>query len=141
MNTNVNTINNVNLQPVETPQAKKDNDVFSILLAIRYFLPILASVGGLMWAFIPSGSFFYSFGVALMCIGYITALTVCPLKMLAFPFKCIPAGFTICRGFIPYYGIADLVAGLLGTTLGFCFGFLVTLTCPAFFTIKKFLED
>lgn len=138
---NTNTITNEAVITAPAAETEERTDVLTVLLAARYFLPILASVGGLMWAFIPSGSFFYSFGVALMCIGYITAFTVCPLKLLAFPFKCIPAGFTICRGFVPYYGIGDLIAALIGTMLGFCFGLFTTLLCPAFFTIKKFLED
>ncbi len=140
MNTNVNVINTT-IDTESAAQVKARPDILSILAIARYFLPILASVGGLLWAFIPGDSFFYSFGVMLMCIGFVSAFTVCPLKLLAFPFICLVGGFKICRGFIPYYGIGDLIAGLVGTCLGFGFGLIVIMTCPAFFTIKKFLEQ
>ncbi len=131
----------INNETVNTVETEKKANAWEIIKTVRYFLPVLSSIGAAMWAFIPSGSPFYSFGVMLMLVGYIAAMTVCPLKLLAFPFKCIPAGFKIFRGFIPFYGVADLVAALFGTVTGFVVGLFITLMAPAYFTIKKYIEN
>ncbi len=108
---------------------------------IRAFLPLLASIGWFIGFTIGHIKFFEIFSLALVGIGLVSALSVCPAKILLFPFKCIPFGFSTCRKLIPYYGVADLCAAIFGTCLGFFFGILVSFGCPAFFTIKKYLEE
>ena len=124
-----------------TTENERDSlDVVDKLLCIRYFLPLLSSLGALL-GFCIGGDFFSAIGLVMIAVGTLSALTVCPLKLLAFPFKCVGVGFTFCRGFIPFYGVADLVAAIVGTTCGFMFGLVVVLFAPAIFTIKKFCDE
>ncbi|MBQ2295672.1 MAG: hypothetical protein II257_00810, partial [Clostridia bacterium] len=70
-----------------------------------------------------------------------SALTVSPIKMLKFVLKSIATGFKIVRGFIPYYGVADLVAAVIGVGLGFVFSVGILAFFPAIFTITKFFNE
>lgn len=118
-------------------EIKAKRNVWEILNTVRYFTPLISSVGAIIWIASKSTTL-GGFGILLMLIGFTVALTVCPLKLLTFPFKCIPAGFKLFRGFIPFYGVADLVAALVGTVTGFVVGLFLTLMVPAYFTIKKY---
>ena len=133
----------------KTPSAKdrviEDGKLtfWEILYVARYFLPILTTIG---WAigvgFMPDdGTFLMVFSLLLVGTGLLSAITVCPLKLLALPFKLAGRGFIICRSFIPFYGIADLVAAIFGTMFGFMFGVIAALCLPAVFTISKFIKE
>lgn len=126
MNTNVNMNANTN------------TNTFKMISA---FLPLLASLGWFIGFTIGHIKFFEIFALALIGVGLVSAVLVCPARILLFPFKCIPFGFSICRKFIPYYGVADLCAAIFGTCLGFMFGLLVSFGCPAYFTISKYLAE
>ena len=127
----------VNTTPVEAETEKMS--VLDIVLAARYFAPLASGLGFLLGFSFGSNPIVEVVSLILIAIGLLAAVTVCPLKLLAFPIKCAGKGFTICRGFIPFYGVADLVAAVVGVSLGFLFGACVVLFAPAFFTIKKFL--
>ena len=114
-----------------------------ILYVARYFLPILTTIG---WAiglgFEPAdGTFLMVFSLILVGIGLLSAITVCPLKLLALPFKWAIKGFFILRSFIPVYGVADLCAAIFGTAGGFVLGVFVIFGLPAIFTITKFFKE
>lgn len=111
-----------------------------ILYVARYFLPILTTIGlAIGLGFKPDdGTFLMIFSVALMIIGLLSAITVCPIKLITFPFKFALKGFQFCRSLIPVYGVADLCAAILGTSAGFTIGFFIAVGAPAVFTIKKF---
>ena len=115
--------------------------VWDILRTIRYFAPLTASLGFLLGFTLGNIKIIEIFSLVLIAIGLIAAFTVCPLKLISFPIKCAAKGFTICRGFIPFYGVADLVAATVGVALGVMFGLAVIAFAPAFFTIKKFLTQ
>ena len=134
---------------IKTPSAKdrvmEDGKLtfWEILYVARYFLPILATIG---WAiglgFMPDdGTFLMVFSLVLVGIGLISAITVCPLKLLVLPFKWAIKGFFILRSFIPVYGVADLCAAIFGTAGGFVLGIFVIFGLPAVFTIKKFFNE
>lgn len=134
---------------VKTPSAKdkvmEDGKLtfWEILYVARYFLPILATIG---WAiglgFMPDdGTFLMVFSLILVGIGLLSAITVCPLKLLALPFKWAIKGFFILRSFIPVYGVADLCAAIFGTAGGFVLGVFVIFGLPAIFTITKFFKE
>jgi hypothetical protein len=125
--------------PANTPKAVDANVVLEKILAARYFVPIASTVGFLFC--LIGLDVFTIIGALLIFIGLATALTVCPLKLVGFPIKCAAVGFKICRGFIPVYGVADLVAAIVGTTLGVMFGLFVSACFPAFFTIRKYLAS
>ena len=133
----------------KTPSAKdrvmEDGKLtfWEILYVARYFLPILATIG---WAiglgFMPDdGTFLMVFSLILVGIGLLSAITVCPLKLLALPFKWAIKGFFILRSFIPVYGVADLCAAIFGTAGGFVLGVFVIFGLPAIFTITKFFKE
>lgn len=116
---------------------------WEILYVARYFLPLLATIG---WAigliFTPDdGTFLMILSLALSGIGFISAITVCPLKLLALPFKWAGRGFVICRSLIPVYGLADIIAAVFGVVIGALLGACVTFGLPAIFTIKKFFTE
>ena len=116
---------------------------WEILYVARYFLPILTTIG---WAiglgFEPAdGTFLMVFSLILVGIGLLSAITVCPLKLLALPFKWAIKGFFILRSFIPVYGVADLCAAIFGTAGGFVLGVFVIFGLPAIFTITKFFKE
>ena len=133
----------------KTPSAKdrvmEDGKLtfWEILYVARYFLPILTPIG---WAiglgFEPAdGTFLMVFSLILVGIGLISAITVCPLKLLSLPFKWAGRGFVILRSFIPVYGVADLCAAIFGTAGGFVLGVFVIFGLPAIFTITKFFKE
>lgn len=137
----------INNQEIVNNEAAVNNEsvgtlekIVGVVKTVRYFAPIISTVGAVLFM-LSKSSTIGGFGVLLMLIGFGIALTVCPLKLLAFPFKCIPAGFKIFRSFIPFYGVADLVAALVGTITGFAVGLFLTLMVPAYFTIKKYLAN
>ena len=113
-----------------------------IILAARYFFPILTTpCWFLAGVFMDRSQFLMGFCLALAGIGVLFALTVAAKNMLKFPFSCIAAGFSFCRGFIPVYGLADVMAAIFGVALGGMFGLAAILIVPAAFSIKKFFED
>ena len=119
-------------------ETTNENTVLETILAARYFVPIASSVGALLLALSNGASIMAAIGIVLMFIGGIAAITVCPLKLLSLPFKGVVIGFTVCRGFIPFYGVADLCAAIFGTVFGFMGGLMVAACAPAIFTISKF---
>ncbi|MBQ8550975.1 MAG: hypothetical protein IJ426_06525 [Clostridia bacterium] len=123
----------------EAPKKADANAVLKKILAARYFVPIASTVGFLFC--LIGSNVFTLIGALLIFVGLVTALTVCPLKLVSFPIKCAAVGFKICRGFIPVYGVADLVAAIVGTTLGIMFGMVVSACFPAFFTLRKYLAS
>ena len=144
----VNSENIVETKP-ENKQSVKDKmmadgkmSVLEVILAVRYFLPLLSTIGltlGLI--FKPNaGSSLETFFLILAGVGWVSALTVSPIKMLKFVFKSIVVGFKTVRGFIPVYGLADLVAAFVGTCGGLFFAVVVLVFLPAVFTITKFFK-
>ncbi len=117
---------------------KEKASVLEALAITRYFLPILSTVGVLLCA---AGGIGILIGAAMMVIGMLSALTVCPLKLMGFPVKVGLVGFKVCRGFIPVYGVADLVAAIVGIFGGTIVGLGVVFCAPAIFTIKKYLSE
>ena len=117
--------------------------VLEIILAARYFLPLITTIGfAIALIFEPEGgSFLDKLVMVFAIIGWISALTVSPIKMLKFVLKSIATGFKIVRGFIPYYGVADLVAAVIGVGLGFIFSVGILAFFPAIFTITKFFNE
>lgn len=152
----MNTLNNaINYETVmETTAAAntfaKDNvmsgekpTVWEFILTARYFLPILTTVGFAISKLcdIEAKSFLDYFSMVLAYIGWVSALTVSPLKMLSFVWKSVKTGFTVVRGFIPFYGIADLAAAVIGVGLGLTFALVILAFFPAVFTITKFYRE
>ena len=135
--------------PTYTPSAKDritadgKLTVWEFILVARYFLPILTTVGFLLsLAFEPSaGSLLDNVTMVLAVIGWISALTVSPIKILKFIFKSVAVGFKFVRGFIPFYGVADLAAGVVGVGGGLTFSLAVLAFFPAVFTITKFFNE
>ncbi len=113
-------------------------EIFDI---VRSFAPILTTIGWILGFTVGHIAAFEIISLILIAVGTISALLCCPLRLLAFPFKCIAIGFTFCRGLIPVYGVADLCAAIFGTIGGFTVGLAVSLGCPAIFTIKKYFEE
>lgn len=116
--------------------------VWKFILIARYFLPLLTTIGFVLGLVLKpnSGDFLDYFTMVLAYIGWISALTVAPLKMLKFIWTCIKFWFTLIRGFIPVYGVADLIAAFVGTAIGLSLGVVVVVFVPAVFTIFKFFE-
>lgn len=115
-----------------------------IVYISRYFLPIITTIGWMIALIFNAieGTFLMNFSLVLVGIGLVSALTVCPLKLLMLPLKYAGRGFAICRSFIPVYGVADLFAAVFGASGGFIIGAFIVLGLPAVFTIKKFfIED
>ncbi len=122
----------------EVITVKEKASVLEALAISRYFLPLLSSVGA---ALCFMGGIGIIIGAAMMLIGMISALTVCPLKLMGFPVKVGLVGFRFCRGFIPVYGVADLCAAIIGIFGGIMVGFGVVFCAPAIFTVKKYLNE
>ncbi len=140
MNTAVITNNEITTADLiaENNMQAKAYGFMDTLASIRHFLPLLSIAGaGLMAIGVEVLAII---GIIFALVGFISAMTVCPLKLMAFPVKCIVKGFKICRGFIPVYGVADFTAAVMGTILGFCFGMAVIIFLPAIFTIKKYYQ-
>ncbi len=151
---NETTINNVQVENSEntttkTPSAKdrvmEDGKLtfWEIFYVARYFLPILTTIGWILVYIFQKVDSEILAGIILsiMGIGFISALTVSPIKLIMFIFKSIIRGFQICRSFIPVYGLADLFAATIGAGLGFMFGVIVVFGVPAVFTISKFFNE
>jgi len=136
--TNTAVLNNQTVVETEAIEVKEKMRAAEKLTAVRHFLP-LASIVGLA-PIITEVLFLANIGMFLIAIGTACALTICPLKLLAFPFKCIAVGFSFCRSLIPVYGVADLTAAIFGTVFGFIFGMAVIILAPAFFTIRKYFD-
>jgi len=142
-------VNSEENNTAKTPSAKdrvmEDGKLtfWEILYVARYFLPILTTIGwAIGFGFMPDdGTFLMVFSLILVGIGLLSAITVCPLKLLVLPFKWAGRGFVILRSFIPVYGVADLCAAIFGTAGGFVLGVLVVFGLPAVFTIKKFFNE
>ncbi len=115
---------------------------WEILYVARYFLPVLTTIGwALVFLFPDAPDAVCNIFLILMAIGFVSALTVSPLKLVKFIFKSAVKGFHILRGFIPFYGVADLTAAIVGTTFGFVFGLVIVFGLPAVFTIAKFFNE
>lgn len=136
MNTNTNT--QIQNPVVETPAANDKLSALDIIFISRYFIPAISTVGVILAVALSHVNAVLLLALIMVAIGAATALTVCPIKLLTFPLKCIAAGFKFCRGFIPVYGVADLCAAIFGTVIGAFFGLAVIFGLPAVFTIKKF---
>ena len=114
------------------------------LYVARYFLPILTTIGWILVFLFSESSLPDFIGyiiLGVMAIGFISALTVSPIKFIKFIFSSTIRGFHIVRGLIPFYGLADLIAAIFGTMLGFAFGVIVVFGLPAVFTITKFFKE
>lgn len=126
----------------EQPKPKEKLTPWGIVLKIRYFFPMISTIGWLVAGMnLDKNQFLVNFGIVLAIVGIIVALTAAPLRMLKFPFLCIAGCFTICRAFIPVYGVADVMAAVLGVALGLVFGVGAIVVFPAVFTIQKFFEE
>lgn len=134
----------------KTPSAKdrvmEDGKLtfLEFLYVARYFLPVLTTIGWIL-VFLFSESSLPDFVgyiiLGVIAIGFISALTVSPIKFIKFIFSSTIRGFHIVRGLIPFYGLADLIAAIFGTVLGFAFGVIVVFGLPAVFTITKFFNE
>ena len=124
-----------------TPEIVTERGTVEKLLAARYFIPAISTVGAIL-CFIAGGEGALALiGMVLIALGVLVALTVCPLKLLGFPLLAAGKGFKICRGFVPFYGIGDVIAALIGVTFGFMFGAAVVFCCPVIFTLIKRSEN
>ncbi len=115
-----------------------------VLYVARYFLPVLTTIGWLLVFLLQESSvpdFVAYILLGIIVIGFISALTVSPIKFIKFIFTSTIKGFHIVRGFIPFYGLADLFAAIFGVGLGFMFGVTVVFGIPAVFTITKFFKE
>ena len=117
--------------------------VWEIILIARYFLPIITTVGlVLSLIFEPTkGDFLDTLTMVFAYIGWISALTVSPIKILKFIWSSITICFKTLRGFIPFYGVADLAAGVVGFAVGLSFSLAVLAFIPAVFTIPKYFKN
>lgn len=129
-------MNNVMMNNTETKMIERKN--MSGIKKARYFLPLLSTAGWLVKLFGYGIGAFDIIGNIMIIIGVLSALTVCFKEMFTITFVCIAACFKFCRGFIPYYGIADLVAGLVGLMFGGVAGLVVVVGMPAILTIRKY---
>lgn len=134
----------------KTPSAKdrvmEDGKLtfLEVLYVARYFLPVLTTIGWLLVFLLQESSvpdFVAYILLGIIVIGFISALTVSPIKFIKFIFTSTIKGFHIVRGFIPFYGLADLFAAIFGVGLGFMFGVTVVFGIPAVFTITKFFKE
>lgn len=131
------------LSPKEKYMADGKMSVWEIILTVRYFLPLLTTIGlVLSMIFQPkAGDFIDTLSMIFAYIGWIAVITVSPIKILKFIWSSVVSCFQIARGFIPIYGIADLVAGVLGFAIGVTFSFAVLAFIPAVFSIPKFFKN
>lgn len=129
------------LKTEETIAENKPMTVLDYILLSRYFLPILTTVGWVIGFTISQIKFFEILAYILIAVGIISALTVSPIKFLKFIFTSIAKCFTVIRGFIPVYGVADICAGIFGFGIGLAFGLIVVFGVPAVFTISKFFSE
>ena len=120
-----------------TPDIATECSSLEKIIAARYFIPAISTVGAILCFAAGGEGALALIGLVLMALGVIVALTVCPLKLLGFPLLAAGKGFKFCRGFVPFYGIGDVIAALIGVTFGFMFGVAVVLCCPVIFTLIK----
>lgn len=138
--------NNIAKTPSAKDRVMADGKLtfLEFLYVARYFLPILTTIGWILVFLFSESSLPDFFGyiiLGVMAIGFISALTVSPIKFIKFIFSSTIRGFHIVRGLIPFYGLADLIAAIFGTMLGFAFGVIVVFGLPAVFTITKFFNE
>ena len=133
----------VEIAPKDKYMADGKMSVVEIILTIRYFLPLITTIGfGLSLIFEPkAGDFLDTLTMIFAYIGWISAITVSPIKILKFIWGSIAVCFKVARGFIPVYGVADLVAGVVGLGVGLTFSLAVLAFIPAAFTIPKFFKN
>ncbi len=119
----------------ETTEKEKTDFLDKLLFVweIRHFVPLLTSVGLLGLMFSSAFSFFAYLFIGMIFLGWGMALTVCPLKLITFPFRCACA-------VAEYTWFWDAL-NFLGCGFGFAFGVLAILVAPAVFTIRKFMEE
>lgn len=115
--------------------------VLEFLYIARYFLPVLTTIGWIIGFTLGNMAFFEYLALILIGIGLLAAITVSPLRFLKFIFTSAINGFRLLRGFIPFYGVADLIAAVFGISFGFVFGLVVVFCVPAIFTIAKFFNE
>ncbi|MBP3435140.1 MAG: hypothetical protein J6K62_02285 [Clostridia bacterium] len=127
MSTNTISVNN-------TTAIKSGSDTVTL---IRHYLPAVATLGWIIGFTLGSIPFFETLGIILCAIGIVAALTICPLKMLKVPLLFAAKGFSVCRAFIPVYGVADLCAAIFGFTGGAILGLIAVCGFPVFFTLRK----
>lgn len=137
---------NTNKTPSAKDRVMEDGKLtfLEFLYVARYFLPILTTIGWILVFLFSESSLPDFIGyiiLGVMAIGFISALTVSPIKFIKFIFFSTIRGFHIVRGFIPFYGLADLIAAIFGVGLGFMFGVTVVFGIPAVFTITKFFKE
>ncbi len=134
----------------KTPSAKdrvmEDGKLtfLEFLYVARYFLPVLTTIGWILVFLLPESlvpDFVAYILLGIIVIGFISALTVSPIKLIKFIFTSTIKGFHIVRGLIPFYGLADLIAAIVGTGFGFSFGVFIVFGLPAVFTIAKFFNE
>ena len=131
------------LSPKDKYMADGKMSVWEILLTARYFLPLLTTIGFVLsLIFKPSaGDFLDTLTMVFAFIGWGSAILVSPIKILKFIWGSVVSCFTIARGFIPIYGLADLIAGVVGFGIGVTFSLAVLGFIPAAFTIPKFFKN
>lgn len=110
------------------------------LRTIRYYLPALSTIGWVFLLLLGSVEVFQVLGLLFITVGVLAAFTVCPIRLMKIPVTCSLALFKFLRGFIPFYGVADLVAGLIGMFVGSMVGLFVMSVAPVFLTVKKLRE-
>lgn len=131
------------LSPKDKYMADGKMSVWEIILTARYFLPLLTTIGfALSLIFQPkAGDFIDTLTMVFAYIGWASAILVSPIKILKFIWGSVVTCFKVARGFIPIYGVADLVAGVLGFAIGVTFSLAVLAFVPAAFTIPKFFKN
>lgn len=132
MSTTINT--NTNINAVDPTPAKSGVDTVTL---IRHYLPAVATLGWIIGFTLGSIKVFEILGIILCAVGILAALTVCPLKMIKVPLLCAAKGFSICRSFIPVYGVADLCAAIFGFGGGLIVGLIAVCGFPVIFTLRK----
>ena len=116
-----------------TVKAKKSTH--SIPFAtLRHFLPIAASAGWLLSVLFPQSSFVNGLAVILMVIGFVSALTVCPIKLITLPFWTTVEAYGLGSIFHPLVGLVAAVS------IGLPVGIGIMLYAPAAFTIYKWFK-
>lgn len=133
----------IKLSPKDKYMADGKMSVWEIILTVRYFLPLLTTVGfALAMIFKPkAGDFIDTLSMIFAFIGWIAVITVSPIKILKFIWGSVVTCFSIARSFIPIYGVADLVAGVVGFGIGVTFSAAVLAFIPAVFSIPKFFKN
>lgn len=117
-----------------TTAAKSETNALTL---VRHYLPAVATLGWIIGFSLGSIKVFEILGIILCTVGILAALTVCPLKMIKVPLLFAAKGFSLCRSFIPVYGVADLCAAIFGFTGGAILGLIAVCGFPVFFTLRK----